>query len=44
MTKFSIISPSTLYDKMDILSRDLLFYLSDDLVRNKLMIRVGEWD
>lgn len=44
MTKFSIISPSALYDKMDLLSRDLLFYLSDDLVRNKLIIRVGVWD
>lgn len=44
MTKLSIISPSALYDKMDIMSRDLLFYLSDDLVTNKLIIRVGEWD
>jgi hypothetical protein len=32
MTKISYISPGSVYDTLDVLSRDMLMYLADDLV------------
>lgn len=43
ITRFSIYTPTNLYNSLDEYSRELLLYLSNDLVSHKTITRAGEW-